>query len=159
MKQESYRLINEAVKGNACLRIKDILADGKTEVVIRNSGNKSAEQRGLDWKWSTEIASSGIGGKFEDKKDNVHRVCKYKWAIPIFIRDDSFFAELYSIYVQRYKGDADRMKWFVDNQVSTEDFTCTQMAEYLTEKQRHYSGVGVALTNPDDLKLLMYEAR
>ena len=46
MKQESYILINDNVKLNAALRIKDIEADGKTEVIIRNAGNKSAAQRG-----------------------------------------------------------------------------------------------------------------
>ena len=98
-----------------------------------------------------------MGGKFEDTKDNVHRVCKYKWAIPILVRDDRFFADLYQIYIQLYKGDSERMKWFVDNQVHTEDFTTSQMAEYLTEKQHHYLGLGFPLTDPNDLKLLQYE--
>jgi len=157
MKQESYILANEAVKVNACLRIKDIEADGKIKVTISNAGDKSARQRGLDWMWNTDIANSGMGGEFEDSKDNVHRVCKYKFAIPIFIRDDPFFAELYEIYIQLYKSDPDRMKWFIDLRVHTEEFSSTQMAEYLTDKQRYYLDRGFPLRDPDDLKLLHYE--
>jgi len=157
MKAESYILINEAVKVNACLRIKDITADGKTQVTICNAGDKSARQRGLDWMWSTDIANSGMGGKFEDTKDNVHRVCKFKWAIPIFIRDDSFFAELYKEYINLHKLDPERMKWFVDVLVHTEEFNVSQMAEYLTDKQRHYLDLGFPLRDPDDLKLLYYQ--
>jgi len=157
MKPESYHLINDNILNNAIMRFKELPTDGTLKIVISNAGDKSARQRGLDWMWSTDIANSGMGGKFEDTKDNVHRVCKFKWAIPIFIRDDPFFAELYQIYIQLYKGDPDRMKWFIDRRVHTEEFNASQMAEYLTEKQRHYLDLGFPLRDPDDQKLLYYQ--
>ncbi len=157
MKAEPYYLINEHVRNVAIMRIKELPCDGKLKVTIANSGEKSAKQRGLDWMWSTDIAESGMGGEFEDTKENVHRVCKYRWAIPIFIRDDPFFAELYATYIQLYKSDPDRMKWFVDFMVHTEEFNTSQMAEYLTEKQRFYLGNNFPLRDPQDLKLLYYE--
>ena len=153
MKAETYILVNEMVKINACTHIKSLIADGKLQVTISNTGTKSAAQRGLDWMWNTDISSSGMGGEFEDTKENVHRVCKYRFAIPIFIRDDSFFADLYGMYINLYKGDADRMKWFVDRRVHTEEFNVSQMAEYLIDKQRFYLNLGFPLRDPD-LRLL-----
>ena len=157
MKSETYKIINENVKVSACLRIKDLIADGKTEVVIRNSGSKSAAQRGLQWKWYTEIAKSGTGGEHEDTKEGVHLISKYRWAIPILIRDNPFFADLHSVWIQLYGKDKERMRFFIDSQVHTESFTSHQTAEFLTEIQKYYTSNGVALTDPDDLKLLMYE--
>ena len=157
MKSESYILTNEAVKANAALHIRNIPADGKIKVTISSSGDKSARQRGLQWRWNTDVSKSGKGGKHEDTKEGVHLVSKYRWAIPILIRDDPFFADLHSTWIQLYGKDPDRMEWFVENQVHTEIFTVSQMAEFLTEYQRYYLDNGVELTNPDDLKLLMYE--
>ncbi len=157
MKSESYRIVNENVKISACLRIKDIAPDGKTEIVIRSAGSKSAAQRGLQWKWYTEIAKSGIGGEHEDTKEGVHLISKYRWAIPILIRDNSFFADLHSVWIQLYGKDKERMRFFIDSQAHTESFTVSQMAEFLTEMQNYYTGKGVKLTDPDDLKLLMYK--
>lgn len=157
MKSESYRIINENVKITACMRVKDLIADGKTEVVIRNAGTKTARQRALDWKWNTEIANSGIGGNHEDSKEGVHLISKYRWAIPILCRDDPFFSDLYALYLDKYGKEPERMMFFVNSQVHTEKFTTSQMAEYMTEKQRYYTGKGVNLTDPNDLRLLMYD--
>ena len=157
MKAEKFYLIDEHRRSSAIERMKEFELDGKVKVTFSNAGDKSSKQRGLDWMWNTDIANSGMGGKFEDTKDNVHRVCKFKWAIPIFIRDDEYFAELYKLYMNKYKNDPERMKWFVDFKVHTEDFDVSQMAEYLTDKQRHYLDHGFPLRDPDDYKLLYYK--
>ena len=159
MKAESYIIANEAVKVNTCLRIKDIVADGKTQITISDAAGKSARQRGLDWLWNTDIAKSGIGGEHEDTKEGVHLVSKYRWAIPIMVRDNPFFSDLYDLFIDKYGKDPERMMFFVENQVHTEKFNVSQMAEYLTEKQRYYLGKGVSLTDPDDIKLLQYEGK
>jgi len=151
MKPEKYILRTEADRNEVLKRLLELPCDGKLTVSLSDAGSKSSRQRGLDWRWNTDIANSGMGGKFEDSKDNVHRVCKYKWAIPIMIRDNPFFAELYAAYIALHKNDADRMKWFVDNMVHTESFDSHQMSEYMTEKQRHYVGHGFTLTDPEDL--------
>jgi len=155
MKQESYILANEAVKVNACLRIKDIEANGKTKVVICNVGGRTVRQNALLWLWHTEVANSGKGSY--DSKEAVHRSVKQRWIIPILIRDDEFFGGLYSIWKQLYGADIDRMNWFCDNQVSSSTLSTHQMAEVLTDYQRFYAEHGILLTDSDDLKLLHYE--
>jgi len=157
LRSESYILINSNVLNNAIMRLKELELNGKTQLTISNAGNKSARQRGLQWKWYTEVANSGLGGKHEDTKDGVHLIAKYRWAIPIFNRDDVHFNDLYSIWIQLYGKDPERMEWFIDNQVHTEKFNVSQMAEYLTDFQRYYADKGVNLTNPDERGLLDYE--
>ena len=138
-------------------RCKELELDGRTKLTLSDAGDKSARQRGLQWIWNGEVAAAGIGGKHEDTKNGVHLVSKYRWAVPIFVRDDIYFNDLYSVWIQLYGKDADRMLWYVDSQVHTENFNTSQMAEFLTEFQRYYLDKGVTLTNPDDLKLLNYE--
>lgn len=158
MKAEQYNLINEGVKLNLIAHIRDLPADGKRKVVISDAGSKSARQRGLQWRWYTDVAQAGIGGAHEDTKEGVHLVSKYRWALPILIRDDEFFAQLWSAWSTNHQGDEDALRWFVDTQIHTEKFTTSQMAEYLTEFQRHY-GQLVNLTDPDDRGLLEFERR
>jgi len=148
MKSEQYFIVNQTVKVNLAMRIGEIAIDGKIKVTISDAGNKSVKQRGLQWKWNTEVARSGIGGKHEDTKNGVHLISKWRWAIPILIRDDNFFAELFAAWKATHGNDEEAMRWFVDTQVSTEKFSATQMAEYLTDFERHYSPL-VNLTNPD----------
>ena len=103
--------------------------------------------------WNEDVAKSGFGGRHEDSKAGVHRVAKYRWALPILIRDSPNFADLYAVYRQLYEGDQEKMMWFVDEQIHTETMSVSQVAEFLSEFQNYYSGHGVALTDPD-LKLL-----
>lgn len=155
MKAENYILISPAVRENAIKRIMELSCDGKTKITIASAGNKSARQRGLQWMWYTEVAKAGIGGRHEDTKDGVHSIAKWRWALPILLRDDDFFAELYLMFVNKYGNDPDRLQWFTSTQVSTESLNTSQMAEFLTEFQRHY-GEHVNLTYPQDRGLLDY---
>lgn len=154
MKSESFILINDNIRNKAIQRVLEIICDGKTKLTISDAGSKTARQNALDWMWNTEIANSGYGGEYEDTKEGVHLISKYRWVVPILIRDDDFFSDLWGAYVNKYGSDPERMKWFVDTQVHTMNLTKSQTAEYLTEKQRYYSGKGVNLTNPDDMGLL-----
>lgn len=158
MKAEQYILINENVRQNLMAHIRSLPADGKLKVTISDASSKSARQRGLEWTWYTDVANSGVGGVHEDTKEGVHLVSKYRWALPIFIRDDEFFAELWTAWKANHEGDEDAMRWFVDTQVHTEKMTTSQTAEYLTEFQRHYGQI-VNLTDPQDRGLLEYERR
>lgn len=155
MKSERYTLVNEAVKVNCCTRIKDMVADGKVQVVISNASSKTARQNSLMWLWHTFVANSGMGSY--DTKEAVHRAVKQRWVLPILIRDDEFFSDLYLLYKQLWHGDTERMNWFYDDQVSTLKLSSQQMAEVLTDYQRFYAGHGILLPDPDDLKLLAYE--
>ena len=153
MKAQHYILISEQVRENAIDYIRELPADGKLKITISDAKDKSVRQRGLQWKWYTEVSEAGIGGRHEDTKEGVHLVSKWRWAMPILIRDDDFFAELFMAWQEKHKNDEDAMRWFVDTQVHTESFNTSQMAEYLTEFQRYY-GQYVALTDPNDRGLL-----
>jgi len=155
VKAENFILVNEAVKLNACLRIKNIVADGKIMVTIHNAGDRSVKQNSYLWVCHTFVANSGKGS--HDTKEAVHRYVKKRWVIPILVRDDPIFAELYKIWKQLYGSDIDRINWFVDNQVSTSVISTHQMAEVLTDYTRYYAEHEMPLPDPDDLKLLYYE--
>lgn len=157
MKAESYILANTNVLNTAIIRIKALPLDGTKRLIISDAGSKSDKQRALNWLWNTEVSQSGIGGKHEDTKNGVHLVAKYRWAVPILVRDDPFFADLWGTWFKMYSNQPERVEWFVDTQVHTEKMTASQAAEYLTEFQRYYMSHGVQLTDPDDLKLLAYE--
>ena len=154
MKAEKYTLVSESVRGNTIARISEIPCDGKVTVTIGASGSKSSRQRALQWKLYTEIAQAGIGGKHEDTKEGVALVVKYRWVLPILIRDDPNFAELYTAWADKYKGKDDfRMLWFVKTQVHTEALTTSQMSEVLSEVYNYYGNM-VNLTHPEDRGLL-----
>ncbi len=151
MKSEQFNLISHEVRKNLINRILDIDCDGKTKVTISDTGTKSQKQRGLQWRWYSEVAKSGIG-RYDDK-DKMHLQSKHRWALPILLRDDDFFADLYQMYQMKYSMDNERMKYFIDTQVHTEKFSTSQMAEYLTEFQHYWLSAGVCLTNPGDYGL------
>lgn len=154
MKAKTFYIVRPDIIKNVINEILSIIPDGKTKVTISNTGDKSSKQRGLQWMWYDDVSAAGIGGKYEDTPNGVHLISKYRWAIPIFCRDDEFFGELYAEFMRRHEGDQERIIWFVDQYVSTEKFNVSQMAEYLTHFQRHYLGKGVNLTDPDYRSLL-----
>lgn len=147
MKAKPYFIINHEVKDFMIKELIDLPVGQDYKVTISKSGTKSQRQRGLQWRWYTDVSRSGIGDC--DDKNEIHLRSKFRWALPIFLRDDDFFADLYCMYKARYKNEPDRMSYFIDTKVSTEDFTVSQAAEYLTEFQRYWLQAGVNLTNPD----------
>ena len=148
MKSESYYLVSHAITFNLATRIGMLPVDGSVKVVISDAGSKSSKQRGLQWMWYSEVARAGIGGKHEDTKNGVHLLSKWRWAIPMLTRDDEFFADIFTAWQDKYGDKPEAMEWFVGKQVSTEKFTTSQMAEYLTDFERHYRPL-VNLTDPD----------
>jgi hypothetical protein len=158
MKAEPYNLVSEKVLNNLITRLKELPLDGKYKAVISDAGSKSGRQRGYEWVLYKFIAKSGTGGKHEDTDNGVHLVCKYRFALPILLRDSDYFAEMWSIYKQLYGNDVERMEWFVSEQVHTEKLSPSQMAEYLTELINYYTSRGLALPDPDDKKLLEWRS-
>jgi len=148
MKAESFYMINESVYQNLVDRLCKVELDGKTKITISNAGSKSTKQRGLQWRWYTDIVNSGIGDELESTPQGVDLKCKWMFALLIFARDDSFFSDLLTEYKKKYYGDNDRMKWFIESQVHTERFNTSQMAEYLDFIEKYYIDKGVNLTDP-----------
>ena len=147
MKPEIIWIGSQGAKQRAIKRINEIEINGSISVKIADSRNKSSQARGLQWMWSTEVAESGIGQY--DTKIGVHRAAKWKWAVPILIRDDEDFCDLWPELLRIYGKDSNKMKYIVDHFVSTEGEGFA-IGEYLTDFERFWRGHGVALTIPDD---------
>jgi len=147
MKTENYFLGSNNARRMILQRISSLEINGGIKVTISDSMSKSARQRGLQWLWNTDVANSGYGSY--DTKEDVHRAAKWKWAVPILIRDDPDFAELWPELLHLYEKNPEIMKYIVDNFVSTEDKDFA-IHEYLTDFEQYYRGNGVDLCIPDD---------
>ena len=146
MKPEPYFLGSVYAIQKLKARIDEFGIDGSIKVTISDGKDKSARCRGLQWLWYTEVAYSGMSSY--DTKEDVHRAAKWRWAVPILIRDDTEFAFIWPELLKLYKEDAEKMKYIVDNFVSTESEGFA-IGEYLTDFERYYRGHGVPLTQPD----------
>ncbi|MCP4186026.1 MAG: hypothetical protein GY763_00320 [Gammaproteobacteria bacterium] len=152
MKAKKFVLFNGEIRRNCLAYINAIELTGKAQVTIAQTATKSARQRGLQHIWYSDIVNSGIGGERESTRESLDLACKWRWALPIWIRDDGNFASLFLLYSNKYKGDPAKMRYFVSHHVHTEQFTTSQMAEYMDEIHKHYSTeLGVTLTDPGDL--------
>ena len=148
-KSDAFTLVNGQVRKNVISELMDLPVDGTWQVVFQPVGTKSARQRGLQHIWYNDIVTSGIGDHYDNDKERLDLKCKYRFGLPIMIRDDGHFAELYLGYNKKFKSDSERMMWFVKTHVHTEQFSQAQMAEFLTRIQEEYSQLGVNLTDPD----------
>lgn len=154
---KKFILLNSDIRDNAHAFMDEIGLDGKTCVSFGDSGGKSGRQRGLQHIWYDTVVNSGMGGKWEDTKENVISISKYRFALPIFQRDDELLGQVYQLFLTKYGNDRDKHREFIDNWVHTEKFSTSQMAEFLTDFQRHYMDRGIYLPDPDDHKLLEYK--
>ena len=151
LNRQSFRISSDDMRWKAVSAIKDIQADGTWKVTISKSAGKSARQRGLQWTWYRDVVRSGMGGRDEADEHRLDLVSKFRWCLPIKLREDDFFAELYAMYKAKHGDDKDRMMWFVETKVHTEELDSSQMAEFLTSFQRYYLGEGFPLSDPEDL--------
>jgi len=153
MKAETIFLINDEKLDEALAKVRKCELGNKFKVVISNAGDKTTKQRGYQWRLYLDIVKSGVGGERNDTAEGVHVDCKWRFALPIFMRDDDFFQELYLAFKNKYEDDSERMRWFIANQVHTEQMNTSQMAEYLTMLINFYVPMGVQLTDPKDYGL------
>ena len=153
MKAKVYYLVNQTALKNAVSELVGTNADGTLKMTISDASGKSSKQRSLQWKWYSEISRSGIGDIHDSSETLIHLKTKYLFALPILLRDDSFFNELYTLFKNKYYSDSERLKWFTDTQIHTEAFSVSQMSEFLSNVFLYYTEKGVNLTNPDDLGL------
>ena len=159
MKAETYYMTSLQVIGNCVARIAKIMPEEKLQVTVSNIGTKSSRQRGLQWMGYDDVVLAGIGDRYCDTKENVHLVAKYRFAIPILVRDDTFFSDLYTMWCNKYEYAEDkekRMMYFVDHYVSTEKLSVSQMAEFLTQFRNDCLKKGIALRDPVFQGLLEY---
>jgi len=153
MKAEYIYLTDLTKLGYALGRIESLEVGNKYMITISNAGDKTRKQRGYQWRLYTDISKAGIGGELEETPQGVDLACKYRFALAIFMRDDSFFSELYDMFSKSHNGDKEHLKWFVKHQVHTENFNTSQMAEYITMIINFYAPKGVQLTDPSEYGL------
>ena len=159
MKAKTFSLASLESLKKAKVYLDEIIPDGKIKVVFSDAGSKSAKQRGLQWMGYEDKARSGKGGRLGDTKENCHLEAKYRFAVPIFLRDDPFFADLYSGWCEICEVAEDKQRrilYFIDQHVSTEKFTTSQMAEFLTEFRNDCQRKGIELREPEFRGLLDY---
>jgi len=114
------------------------------------AANRSAAQNQLLWRWNTEI------GKYLGyTKDELHKIAKEKFAVPIFTRDDPDYASMIAA-VKHVRGRemhhaADALKKQIIALTSTTNFTVAQMAEYLQQLEFFAAEKGAEITFPADL--------
>lgn len=157
MKSKTFSLASLNSMKAAKAYLEGVLPNGKIKVVFSDAGTKSIKQRGLQWQWYTDKAKSGRGGRLGDTKENCHLEAKYRFAVPIWLRDDSFFADLYLAWCNKYEHSEKHMLYFVDKHVSTEGFSVSQMAEYLTEFKNDCIQSEIDLSVPEFKGLLDYK--
>jgi len=61
VRSETFHLINDNIRNNAIMRIRELTADGKLKLVISNAGDRSVRQNALYWLWNTFVPNSGMG--------------------------------------------------------------------------------------------------
>jgi hypothetical protein len=147
MNAETYFLCSTFIRESLKKRLDEFDLTGLIKITISDKKDKSARCRGLQWRWATDVANSGMGSY--DTKEDVHRAAKWRWAVPILKRDNETFAAVYAELFKQFGGDKEKMKFIVDTFVSTESEGFA-MGEYLTEFEQYYRGHGVPLTVPDD---------
>ncbi|MCK5606150.1 hypothetical protein KAR91_29900 [Candidatus Pacearchaeota archaeon] len=156
MKAKTFSLASLNSMKAARVYLEGVVPNGKIKVTFSDAGTKSVKQRNLQWLWYTDKAKSGRGGRLGDTKENCHLEAKYRFAVPILLRDDSHFAALYLVYCNKYEGNQEMMLYFIDQHVSTEKFTVSQMAEFLTEFKNDCITSGIDLSEPEFRGLLDY---
>ena len=154
MKAKTFSLASLNSMKAAKAYLEGVIPNGKIKVIFSDAGTKSVKQRSLQWTWYTDKAKSGRGGRLGDTKENCHLEAKYRFAVPILLRDYSHFAALYLVYCNKYEGNQEMMLYFVDQHVSTEKFTVSQMAEFLTEFKNDCIRDGIDLSVPEFKGLL-----
>lgn len=147
-------LTSEGARKAALRAVSQSPVDGSLKVTISGAKGKSARQRGLQWLWYGDVVKAGIGGHDESHKDLLHRASKARWALPLLIRDDDHFADMYLMFHEKWSTHNHwdvKFRWFVENHVSTEKLNQAQMAEFLTAFRDWYGfELGVNLTDPEE---------
>lgn len=126
--------------------------DSKTlpmTVSIADGKHRTTPQNRLQRQWMTEIAAQ-LGDR---TPEDVRGECKLTFGVPILREQNAAFRKEYDEVVKPlpYELKLRLMKEPFDFGV-TRIMTTRQKTEYLDRVHRHFSEMGIVLTNPDDLK-------
>lgn len=118
-------------------------------VSIADGKHRTTPQNRLQRQWMTEIAAQ-LGDR---TPEDVRGECKLTFGVPILREQNEVFRKEYDEVVKPlpYELKLRLMKEPFDFGV-TRIMTTRQKTEYLDRVHRHFSEMGIILTNPDDLK-------
>lgn len=151
MKQQVFCMSSPEAKAHCIGLVGNLNTDGAVEVVIReHQENRRDAQNRLMWHWNREIAQQK---KFSSKW--AHGVSKLEMLLPLMFEwgaEDpeimgraEFIREVMS-HIPAYK-----VKVGVAfDMVRSRDLSVVRFAQYLTEKERHWTEDGVRLTTSED---------
>ncbi len=121
-------------------------AEKEWEVTIKLfKENRSIKQNRLQWMWHQEYAlHEGM------TKDNAYNRFKYKYVLPIMLRDPEN-NQLVTLWEQ-IRGNKEAIAALV-KVIHTSDLDTAQMDEALTEYDRDTAAHGLVFSDPADLKM------
>ena len=109
------------------------------QVVIRPyKRNRSAEQNAYMWKLETII-----GDELGLTKDAMHEVHKQEFLVPIFVRDDPGYADMYYSVDVTPEPHKTALKRWVINKTSTTQANVAQMSEFIDSIKQQASELGI----------------
>jgi len=142
--KEYFHLSSDAIADRAAEVIQNLPHDGSLDVFIKEyKSDRSLKQHRLRWLWMTVY-----GGEHGITKDRSNKEWKYRFVLPILIRDDENGA-LKSL-LDRAKGHPIVMEKFIDL-IRASDMDMGQYSEALTEFDRWAGSHGIILPHPEDL--------
>ena len=153
MKAETIYLTDQDKVREAIDKILVLDTGNKYQVVIGNADVKTSRQHKYQWRLYSDIARSGLGGKWEETAESAHIKCKYLFALPLMLAKDINFSWLYDMVKKETNNDTEKLMWFVDKQISTMDFTVNEGAQYITDMINYYAPKGFELTDPSEYGL------
>ena len=104
--------------------------------------DRSLEQNALLWKWHTEYAA-----QYGCTKEYAHNRFKYKYVLPILLRDDED-GQIKRVW-DLVRGDKEAIAGLV-KAIHSSDLSVSQMSEAMTEYQMDASAQGFVFTDPED---------
>lgn len=143
--KHSILIISEETRARAIEIIRNLPLEPVHEVNIKvHKKDLSAEQRALYWVWLTTI-----GNELGESKDCLHLRYKDAFLVSIYERDKPEYAEmmqsLRDVWRKGAKGEAISLRGKIVALTSIMDADTKQMAEYMTEIERHAAGMAIRL--------------
>lgn len=123
----------------------------ETELLTGSKDLIEDAQRRLYWAWLTDMSKTKVEAMGGRIKEDWHWEMKLKYLVPIFIRDDSEFAEMYCLYDLLYSddertiGDREIIKEKFLGKLSITDATKEQATEYLRDIENFCRTNGIML--------------
>jgi len=128
--------------------LSNIPIDGNTVVQIKSTKTSSlAKQRSLTWRWMKEIKRSGMEG--DRDKEEIYTRMKWRFALPIMLRDSDIFRIVYNSFIKSIEGSLEYKKYcklFTESYISTDKMNKEQREEYLNNVKSYWKEKGLSLS-------------